>query len=980
MHQALKPFASLRLTVALFVAAMVLIFAGTLAQTEHGVWRVVENYFRSAVAWIDLGVFVPGTGASPGPRVPFPGGLLIAGAMIVNLLAAHAVRFKATRKRVGVLVLHAGLIVLLGGEFVTAFLADEGLMRIREGQSAGFVEDVRSVELAVVDPSWPESDRVVSIPGNMILEAAAAGEPIVDPRLPFEVRVERWMPNADIAQSPSGTPDTQGFGRELVAVERPRARGVDGGDTDHPAAIVTVSRDGETLGRWLLSSLFNAHQPVSIDGQTYGIALRFERTYLPYRVKLLDFRHDTFVGTEIARNFSSDVQLFDAEGELDRETRIWMNHPLRYAGRTFYQASYMPDVSGTVLQVVRNPGWLMPYVACALVGGGMLLQFGQSLIGFLRRRAAHGKPNAAGSSRPPVGVRGWALRGGVLGLGLLLALNGLIRNPGGATDGLDDFARLPVSAGGRVKPMDTAARNLLMVAGGKQSAEGPRGEVDALSYFLELVAKPGGVEDLDAVRVDHPDVLALLGLSPDEGGRVGLGAIRPHWREIAHRARHADATPPAERDAFDRSVLDLHRRVNAVLSHAQLRRPYVVPPLNGDETWRPFRQALPSDRSARPHPSVAFYTSMMDAWHERDARRFENAAEMYQQLLRRDMPGVMRRMDLEVLFNRASPFTGATAVYLLALLTLCGSFLARGVGQAGSGGRWPERLRVSAVVLLVAAAIVHTAAIAVRIYLQDRPPVTNLYSSAVFVGWASVLVGLLLERLYPLGIAALCSGVIGAATLIVAHNLGSDGDTMQMMQAVLDSNFWLATHVITITLGYSATFLAGALGAVFLIAGAATSWLNKPRAATLSRMTYGVVCFALLLSFVGTVLGGIWADQSWGRFWGWDPKENGAALVVLLNAVILHARWGGLVRQRGIAVLAVAGNIVTAWSWFGTNMLGVGLHSYGFMDSAVVWLAAFVALNVFIMGLGLAHRRGGPPTPRLGRAATADEPPSGLPQ
>ena len=114
-------------------------------------------------------------------------------------------------------------------------------------------------------------------------------------------------------------------------------------------------------------------------------------------------------------------------------------------------------------------------------------------------------------------------------------------------------------------------------------------------------------------------------------------------------------------------------------------------------------------------------------------------------------------------------------------------------------------------------------------------------------------------------------------------------------------------------------------------------------------MIYGVVCFALLLSFVGTVLGGIWADQSWGRFWGWDPKENGAALVVLLNAVILHARWGGLVKQRGVAVLAVAGNIVTAWSWFGTNMLGVGLHSYGFMDSAVMWLAAFVALNVFIM-------------------------------
>jgi cytochrome c nitrite reductase small subunit len=124
-------------------------------------------------------------------------------------------------------------------------------------------------------------------------------------------------------------------------------------------------------------------------------------------------------------------------------------------------------------------------------------------------------------------------------------------------------------------------------------------------------------------------------------------------------------------------------------------------------------------------------------------------------------------------------------------------------------------------------------------------------------------------------------------------------------------------------------------------------------------MVYGVVCFALLLSFVGTVLGGIWADQSWGRFWGWDPKENGAALVVLINAIILHARWGGFIRQRGIMVLAVAGNIVTAWSWFGTNMLGVGLHSYGFMDSAVFWLMAFVVTQLLIMRWAAARRSSG---------------------
>jgi ABC-type transport system involved in cytochrome c biogenesis permease subunit len=176
---------------------------------------------------------------------------------------------------------------------------------------------------------------------------------------------------------------------------------------------------------------------------------------------------------------------------------------------------------------------------------------------------------------------------------------------------------------------------------------------------------------------------------------------------------------------------------------------------------------------------------------------------------------------------------------------------------------------------------------------------------------------------------------------------------MEMMRAVLDSNFWLTTHVLTVTLGYSAMFVAGFLAALYVVRGFFTRSLSATTARSLARMVYGIVCFATLFSFVGTILGGIWADQSWGRFWGWDPKENGALLIVLWNAVILHARWGGLVRERGLMNLALFGNIVTAFSWFGVNMLGVGLHSYGFMQSAFVWLMIFIASQLALIGLGL---------------------------
>ena len=247
--------------------------------------------------------------------------------------------------------------------------------------------------------------------------------------------------------------------------------------------------------------------------------------------------------------------------------------------------------------------------------------------------------------------------------------------------------------------------------------------------------------------------------------------------------------------------------------------------------------------------------------------------------------------------------------------------------------------------------------------LEGRPPVTNLYSSAIFIGWGACLLGLILEKFHKNGIGAFVAAGIGFITLIIAHHLAREGDTMEMMRAVLDTNFWLATHVVAVTVGYASTFVAGFLGLLYVVLGVFTPNLTRPMAQksadakgelgkSIARMIYGIVCFATLFSFVGTVLGGIWADQSWGRFWGWDPKENGALIIVLWNALILHLRWGGLIRDRGLANCAIFGNVVTAWSWFGVNMLGIGLHSYGFTEAAFKWLVLFVLSQLALITLG----------------------------
>jgi ABC-type transport system involved in cytochrome c biogenesis permease subunit len=271
--------------------------------------------------------------------------------------------------------------------------------------------------------------------------------------------------------------------------------------------------------------------------------------------------------------------------------------------------------------------------------------------------------------------------------------------------------------------------------------------------------------------------------------------------------------------------------------------------------------------------------------------------------------------------------------------------------------RFSETARQISVRLTWIALAIHTVGLVYRMWLEGRPPVTNLYSSAIFIGWGAVVLGLVLERFWRNAIGLAVGSTLGFVTLIIAHNLALEGDTMEMLRAVLDTNFWLATHVVVVTLGYASTYVAGFLAIVYVVRGFFTGGLDTATARSLARMVYGIVCFATLFSFVGTVLGGIWADQSWGRFWGWDPKENGALIIVLWNALILHARWGGWVKERGLVNLAIAGNIVTSWSWFGVNMLGVGLHSYGFMNGAFQVLAAFVVSQLILIALGCLPAR-----------------------
>ena len=527
---------------------------------------------------------------------------------------------------------------------------------------------------------------------------------------------------------------------------------------------------------------------------------------------------------------------------------------------------------------------------------------------------------------------------------------------------IHEFGRIPVVYQGRVKPLDTLARNTMRVISDRQvfydnSKSDPKGEQrPAIRWLLDVMTSADAAREYKVFRIVNLEVLETLGLQPrlkptskkyrysvDEIAS-GLPALHEQYSKAAHLAEQDSDLL----DVYQRHILKLgnHWQLYARLHNRAI--PLSVPPRSPQEQWTSFVQATAHvNHGGTLDPVAASFNNILNAYTDHDATAFkhyvlEHLANIGQILGRAQMAKAV----FEVFFNRFAPFYHCAALYLITFVLSAIAWLV-----------WAKPLTRAAFWLMALTFIVHTFALVGRIYISGRPPVTNLYSSATFIGWGCVVLGLVLELIFRLGIGNIVASVTGFMTLVIAHNLAGDGDTFEMLQAVLDTQFWLATHVTCVTLGYSTTFLAGFLGLVYVLRGLFTRSLSKPLSTDLARMIYGILCFALFFSFIGTVLGGLWADDSWGRFWGWDPKENGALMIVLWNALILHARWGGMVKARGMALLAIFGNIVTSWSWFGTNELGVGLHSYGFTEGRAFWLLLFVASQLFIMAIGILPQR-----------------------
>ncbi len=604
---------------------------------------------------------------------------------------------------------------------------------------------------------------------------------------------------------------------------------------------------------------------------------------------------------------------------------------------------------------------------------------------------------------------------------------------------LNEFKKIIVVEQGRLKPIDTYAKNLALKFSGRSQVNGK----DAIYWLAELLFNPQETYKTKIFLINNPELVEALGINPDAHRRYSFSSLEPSLDKLHQYAAKALAKEekdraPLEKEfvrvfnnfhcyiqlinslqftlpsadflvenettlsklslkAGDNSLFQIMLRSDKLEGYMSQLSSQAESQLNDSDKdivklafnlfrWVerhksyesifvtekqlaiiPFRNAESQVSWITPwnlliQPSVAYKQELFDlntmskAYRTHNQSEFDKAIlglrkEVNKKLLSYDIPAP--RINTELFYNQLKPFTNAKLFYGLAFLC---SMLASLV--------WYTRLNTASLVLVGLGFLVHTVGICSRIIILSKPPVTNLYETFVFVSWIITLLGLILywlDRKTNLGL--ILASFSGLVLLLISGKFAADGDTMQVLIAVLNSNFWLSTHVICVTIGYAGVFAAGVVGHIHLIQEmffTRSLFKKLPDARIGSKMILGILGFGLCFSFLGTMLGGIWADQSWGRFWGWDPKENGALLIVLWSVIVFHARLAGMIKETGIAIASVFGCVIVMTSWFGINLLGVGLHSYGFTQGIALWLYAFYAFELIFIIASLFTLRSNP--------------------
>ena len=507
-----------------------------------------------------------------------------------------------------------------------------------------------------------------------------------------------------------------------------------------------------------------------------------------------------------------------------------------------------------------------------------------------------------------------------------------------------EVENIPVLSEGRVKPLDTFARNHLLRFYGKREVK--ESNRNATDWLLDLILDPQGGREKKIFNIRNPEVVSSLFLDWYPEHKYSFNEIIEGLSSQLELISTIDRKDNSIRTPFEKQLLELSQ--NAILFEelSYMKNIKLIPPALLDENaiWQSPFDFIISGVSPAYHQEEILNSlqQYLAARFHNNTSEMNNALSNYENVISGlSLTSVnIERLKNETWMNDIDLFVKSLAFCILSFLTIGLSWMVK-----------PVLFRKISFLSLIIGFLIHGYGIIMRMQIMGRPPVSTLYESIIFVLFILLLLAVVLEYFRNDGLGIFVGSLGGSILHFIGFSYAADGDTLGMLVAVLDSNFWLATHVTTITIGYGASLVAGFIGHLYLLQNILDP-VNTKKLKSIFNNLFGITLVALFFTLFGTILGGIWADQSWGRFWGWDPKENGALLIVLWQLLMIHSRLAGIVKPPLFALGMALNNIIVALAWFGVNLLQVGLHSYGFDDGVARNLYLFILFEIlFCSGL-----------------------------
>lgn len=728
----------------------------------------------------------------------------------------------------------------------------------------------------------------------------------------------------------------------------------------------------------LLAGIMLGNQmTVSVDQVELPQGERVHERPLPFDIRLNRFIPEFYPGTSKPKSYESQVTVFpESGGRYDAVIR--MNEPLRISGWTLYQMSWGQDALHpgrlvSILRASRNPLEQMPKWSSYIIAAGLLWHFAFVFGRYLRRRPEQGlvekAVTEAADDGPPFERsqgRRWRLIGICVLVAGIFAVGMLAARPASHLASVEHYSPWPsslvervgamaVQDGGRLKPVSTYAGFHLLRTLGKRSfsIETPEGrkKLSPAEWMMDCMFRPELAEQYPVFLVNREEVVRRLHLpdQADKRKKYSYAQVAEHWDEMTRAVREIRILGEADLTEAQKEILALSRNFDVVRgwmlsSRIMLENPSAMEQMEFPRWFHTSGQDGEPVWTASPDKASGAFLAMASLLErkaigrersEQDELRSRAEGLILERLAKPNetaSAGERNSLDREILYYRLDPLYVSLAVFVASFVCLVACALFRPVPDAPLRRRFLRPGGFSPAWLLGAAgAGVLVAALVIRVLITMRSPVGNTYETIAFIACMGVICALVAELFSKKGIVLAAGLILGALScqMGIMYESSQAVDHMDPLVAILRSNFLLSTHVITIVLGYAAGLLAAVLSHVYLLASP-LRLIRRKTEQSLDRMAYGILCFSLLFTLVGTVFGGIWGNESWGRFWGWDPKENGALMIVLWQLIVLHARKAGWLSPWLLHFSNVVGGVIIAFAWWGVNMLGVGLHSYGF--------------------------------------------------